>query len=98
MASIGDAFLAKFRDILARLRTVRLPCALVNNFAKALSDPQVLACNMVIDVPLQIGKSVRMPGNPFKFSGDTASAVTPPPLGERTELVLRPQGFIPIHD
>ncbi|MBK8527564.1 MAG: CoA transferase [Rubrivivax sp.] len=75
---------------LARLREARIPCAPVNDFAQALSDPQVLARDMVIDVPLHNGETVRMPGNPVKFSGDTAGEVTPPPkLGEHTEDVLR---------
>ena len=75
---------------LARLREARIPCAPVNDFAQALSDPQVLARDMVIDVPLHNGETVRMPGNPVKFSGDTAGKVTPPPkLGEHTEAVLR---------
>lgn len=75
---------------LARLRKARIPCAPVNNFAQALSDPQVLARDMVIDVPLHNGQTVRMPGNPVKFSGDTAGKVMPPPLlGEHTDEVLR---------
>ncbi len=75
---------------LARLRKARIPCAPVNDFAQALSDPQVLARDMVIDVPLHNGETVRMPGNPVKFSGDAAGEVTPPPLlGEHTDEVLR---------
>ncbi len=75
---------------LARLRKARIPCAPVNDFEQALSDPQVLARDMVIDVPLHNGEVVRMPGNPVKFSGDTSGKVTPPPkLGEHTEAVLR---------
>jgi crotonobetainyl-CoA:carnitine CoA-transferase CaiB-like acyl-CoA transferase len=68
----------------------RIPCGPVNDFAQALTDPQVLARDMVIDVPLRNGETVRMPGNPVKFSGDTAGEVTPPPLlGEHTDEVLR---------
>jgi len=75
---------------LARLRKARIPCAPVNDFAQALTDPQVLARDMVINVPLRNGETVRMPGNPVKFSGDTAGEVTPPPLlGEHTDEVLR---------
>ena len=76
---------------LAKLRAARIPCAPVNDFAQALSDPQVLARNMVIDVPLQNGEVVRMPGNPVKI-GDAPSREipgAPPMLGEHTETVLR---------
>lgn len=78
------------QDWLARLREARIPCGPVNDFAQALTDPQVLARDMVIEVPLHNGETVRMPGNPVKFSGDTSGEVTPPPLlGEHTEAVLR---------
>ena len=71
------------------LREARIPCAPVNNFAQALDDPQVQARNMVIDVKLQSGETVRMPGNPIKFSDDTAGVPTAPPLlGEHTDSVL----------
>jgi len=76
---------------LAKLRAARIPCAPVNDFAQALSDPQVMARNMVIDVRLQNGEVVRMPGNPVKI-GDDPSPETPgapPMLGEHTETVLR---------
>jgi len=78
------------QDWLQRLRDARIPCGPVNDFAQALSDPQVLARDMVIEVPLHNGEVVRMPGNPIKLSGDTQTEVTPPPLlGEHTEAVLR---------
>ena len=78
------------QDWLARLREARIPCGPVNDFAQALTDPQVLARDLVIEVPLHNGETVRMPGNPVKFSGDTSGEVTPPPLlGEHTEAVLR---------
>ena len=78
---------------LERLRAARVPCGPVNDFAQALADPQVLARNMVVDVPLAGGGSVRMPGNPVKLSGMTAQDETsfspPPPLGWDTESVLQ---------
>lgn len=76
---------------LAKLRTARIPCAPVNDFAQALSDPQVVARNMVIDVPLQNGEVVRMPGNPVKIGDDpsTEAPGAPPMLGEHTAGVLR---------
>lgn len=130
IACIGDAFFAKFREVLplpllleerylkqparyadkarideaiqaalveqdsevwlAQLRAARIPCAPVNDFAQALSDPQVLARGMVVDVPLPEGGSVRMPGNPVKLSGDAAGAAftAPPTLGQHSDAVL----------
>jgi len=74
---------------LAKLRAARIPCAPVNNLAQALSDSQILARNMVVDVALQSGETVKMPGNPVKLSdGGEQTYSAPPLLGEHTEAVL----------
>ena len=74
---------------LERLRAARIPCGPVNNFAQALSDPQVLARDMVVTVPLPQGEPLRMPGNPVKLSAAQGRAFTAPPrLGEQTQAVL----------
>ncbi|MEG0222323.1 MAG: CoA transferase [Comamonas sp.] len=75
---------------LERLREARIPCGPVNNFEQALNDAQVLARDMVVEVPLKSGARVRMPGNPIKLSGaDKSRAFTcPPELGENTRQVL----------
>ena len=75
---------------LARLRQARIPCGPVNDFAHALREPQVEARDMIVEVPLKTGETVRMPGNPVKLSGVTTAAYTcPPALGEHTATVLR---------
>lgn len=72
------------------LTEARIPCGPVNNFEQALSDPQVLARDMVVEVPLRSGQQVKMPGNPIKMSGTTAPQYsTPPALGEHTAPILR---------
>ena len=75
---------------LERLREARIPCGPVNNFEQALNDAQVLARDMVVEVPLKSGARVRMPGNPIKLSGaDQGRAFPrPPELGENTRQVL----------
>lgn len=78
---------------LARLRAARVPCGPVNDFAQALSEPQVTARHMVVEVALDDGTPVAMPGNPVKLSDmDTADQTTfapPPPLGRDTDAVLQ---------
>jgi crotonobetainyl-CoA:carnitine CoA-transferase CaiB-like acyl-CoA transferase len=75
---------------LERMRAARIPCAPVNDLAQALSDPQVLAREMVVDVPLPNGETARMPGNPIKLSGVPGGPFRAPPrLGEHTDDVLR---------
>ena len=75
---------------LERLREARIPCGPVNNFEQALNDAQVLARDMVVEVPLKTGERVRMPGNPIKLSAaEQGRAFTcPPALGENTRQVL----------
>lgn len=75
---------------LEKLRAARIPCAPVNDFEQALTDPQVVARDMIVEVPLDQGGSVRMPGVPMKFSATktAASFTAPPALGRDTESVL----------
>lgn len=74
---------------LERLREARIPCGPVNDFAQALGDTQVLARDMVVEVPLHTGETVRMPGNPIKLSAAAPKAYgSPPSLGEHTRRVL----------
>ncbi len=72
-----------------RLRAARVPCGPVNDFAEALSDSQVIARDMIVEVPLLSGGSVRMPGMPMKFSGsDTPAFKAPPTVGLDTDAIL----------
>lgn len=71
------------------LRAARIPCGPVHDFAQALSDPQVLAREMVIEVPLPDGERLRMPGNPVKLSAaDSREHRCAPGLGAHTDEVL----------
>lgn len=71
------------------LRAARIPCGPVNDLGQALADPQVLARDMVIEVPLPGGERLRMPGNPVKLSAAQAFEHRPPPaLGAQTDEVL----------
>jgi crotonobetainyl-CoA:carnitine CoA-transferase CaiB-like acyl-CoA transferase len=75
---------------LAQLRTHRIPCGPVNNFAQALSDPQVVARDMVKKVRLVGGDEIPTTGVPMKFSSTNAQYFTAPPrVGEDSEAVLR---------
>lgn len=75
---------------LEKLREARIPCSPVNDFAQALNDAQVQARDMVVEVPLPEGGSVRMPGNPIKLSDAGPSQFAAPPLlGAHTVAVLK---------
>jgi CoA:oxalate CoA-transferase len=74
---------------LAQLEAQRIPCAPVNSFSQALSDPQVLHRNMVIDLHHPDGSSTRGPGNPIKLSRSSEESFSPAPLlGSDTDSVM----------
>lgn len=56
------------KEWLVLLGAQGVPCAPINDIAAVMSDPQVLAPNMIITaVDADLGP-VRMQGNPIKFS------------------------------
>jgi crotonobetainyl-CoA:carnitine CoA-transferase CaiB-like acyl-CoA transferase len=72
------------------LAKYRIPAAPVNELEHAFSDPQALARNMKVDVPLVGGGTVSEPGNPIKLSETYQDTYTAPPLvGQDTAAVLR---------
>lgn len=72
-----------------RLEAKRIPCAPVNRFSEALSDPQVLHRNMVVELGHPDGKSTRGPGNPVKLSRTNEETYSPAPkIGQHTDAVL----------
>jgi crotonobetainyl-CoA:carnitine CoA-transferase CaiB-like acyl-CoA transferase len=74
---------------LSKFAAARIPSGPVNDFSQALGDEQVLSRNMVVDVTLQSGETIKMPGNPVKLSGDDSQTFGAPPLlGEHTDAVL----------
>lgn len=74
---------------LAALEARRIPCSPVNNFSQALSDPQVLHRNMVVELRHPHGGSTRGPGNPIKLSRTGEESFTAAPLlGADTDDVM----------
>ncbi len=75
---------------LEALARYRIPAAPVNELEHAFSDPQALARNMKVEVPLAGGGTVCEPGNPIKMSETYEDKYTaPPPVGQDTAAVLR---------
>jgi len=76
------------------LRSVRIPCAPVNNLQQAVNDEQVLSRNMIVEVDHPLGGSTKMPGNPIKLSDTHEDTFTPPPtLGQHNEEVFATLGL-----
>ncbi len=71
-----------------------VPCGPVKNMLQALSDPQTLARDMVVEVEHSTLGLVKTIGLPIKFSSTPGKVRSGAPLyGEHTREVLREYGF-----
>ena len=75
-------------DWLDRLRG-RVPCAPVNDVRQALADPQVLARDMIVDVPHPEFGTLREVRSPVRTEGEIRQPRRAPRLGEHTDEILR---------
>src|SRR3984893_11764842 len=71
-----------------------IPCGPINDYGQALSNPQIVAREMVVEVDHPTLGRIRTLGSPMKMSA-TPPDVTPraPLLGEHTDEVLGEAGF-----
>ncbi|HEX2553397.1 MAG TPA: CoA transferase [Microvirga sp.] len=73
-----------------------VPCGPVNDMLQALSDPQTLAREMVVEVEHTTLGAVKTLGLPVKFSQTPGKVRTGAPLyGEHTRAILAEVGFAP---
>jgi crotonobetainyl-CoA:carnitine CoA-transferase CaiB-like acyl-CoA transferase len=73
--------------LIEKLSAAGVPCGRVRTIGEVLSDPQLAARQMLVDVPTSAG-AVKVPGNPIKLSGVPALASEhPPALGQHTDAV-----------
>lgn len=66
-----------------------IPCGPINCIDQVFSDAQVLARNMLVELPHPTAGTVKMAGSPLKLSRTPVRIDAPPPLlGQHTEEVL----------
>ena len=73
-----------------KLEAVGVPCGPINNLDDVYKNPQVLARELVMEVPHPTAGKVKLVRSPMKMSGSpTDNAVAPPLLGQHTTDILR---------
>ena len=93
LAILEKEFLRKdTAEWLELLTEADVPCGPMNTLDRALTDPQVLASEMVVSINHTLGGQIKQTGNPIKISStppDVRSEfLSPPTLGEHTNEVL----------
>ena len=74
---------------LARFAAAAIPAAPINDVAEALSDPQTLARQMIVQIEHPALGRARSIANPIRFSATPVSYRLPPPrLGEHTRKII----------
>ncbi len=79
---------------LAALDGIDVPGARVQRIDEVLSDPQIIARNMVIEQEHPTAGKVKLPNLPFRFSDcDTTQTMPAPTLGQHNREFARSVGF-----
>jgi CoA:oxalate CoA-transferase len=84
---------------LQALEEAGIPAGPINTVDKVLADPQVLARNMVVSTDDPVAGSLRLAGNPLKFSAFTDPATLPPAPeldADRREILAGLGGDVPV--
>ena len=88
---IAETMLTKTsQEWMTKLEKLKIPTGPINTLDKVFSDPQVLAREMLAEIPHPTAKRLKMVASPMKLS-NTPCEITkhPPLLGEQTDEVLK---------
>ena len=76
-------------ELIGRLEAHNVPCGRVRSISGALTDPQVAARDMLLEMDYPTVGTIKLLGNPVKLSRTPYSIrLAPPKLGEHTEEVV----------
>lgn len=73
-----------------RIHAMKVPVGVINDIGRALDEPQVVARDMLVEIPHAQNPAFRMVGSPLKLSETPVEYERPAPmLGEHTDEVLK---------
>ncbi len=79
---------------LKKLEEGHVPAGPINSISQVLSDPQVLARNMLLELAHPVAGLVKVPGSPVKLSDTPAEVKAPAPvLGQHNDEILASLGY-----
>ena len=79
---------------LKKLEEGHVPAGPINTISQVLSDPQVLARNMLLELAHPVAGMVKVPGSPVKLSDTPAEVKAPAPvLGQHNDEILAALGY-----
>lgn len=80
---------ATVEEWVACIQAVKVPVGAINNVAQALSEPQLQARDMLVNLPHVLNPDFTMVASPLKLSRSPVEYHRPPPmLGQDTDAVL----------
>lgn len=89
-AILEKCFLEKTGEEWLKILEGRVPAGPINTVDMALSDPQILSRNMVVETRHRSGERMKLIGNPIKLAINGEENFSPPPsLGEHTQEILQ---------
>lgn len=79
---------------LKKLEEGHVPAGPINTISQVLSDPQVLARNMLLELAHPVAGMIKIPGSPLKLSDTPAEVKAPAPvLGQHSDEILASLGY-----
>ncbi|EIU1413940.1 CaiB/BaiF CoA transferase family protein [Pseudomonas aeruginosa] len=91
VGKLAEHFLGDTADNwVSRIHAKKVPVGVINDIGRALDEPQVVARDMLVDIPHAQNPAFRMVGSPVKLSDTPVEYQRPAPmLGEHTDEVLK---------
>jgi formyl-CoA transferase len=76
-------------EVMKLMGDAGVPCGATLDTGEVLSDPQLIAREMIVDVEYPVRGTFKTVGSPIKLSDSPVTVERPPLLGEHTDTLLQ---------